>query len=70
VVAENNASDGRPAREKGAVTVPTPISLSPVAFEREERRNERDASHSCIARKRKTSESRVNPDGPTRTKRS
>jgi len=40
VVAENNASDGRPAREKGAVTVPTPISLSPVAFEREERRNE------------------------------
>jgi len=70
VASENNASGGRPAREKGAVTVPTSISLSPVAFEREERRNEKDASHSCTERKRKTSESRVNPDGPARMKRS
>lgn len=40
------------------ITVPLPVSLSPVPFEREERRNgKRCAPHSCSLCKRKTSES-------------
>lgn len=39
--------------EKGAVTVSEPpSSLSPVSFERKERRNGKDASHSCTTRAR------------------
>jgi len=56
---------GRARWEKGAVTVPAPISLSPMALEWEGKRKMRTAflQRAC---KRKTSESRVNRDGPAR----